>query len=105
MRFLIPLFLLLLCSLSGAAEPLSAGLVRNIPAEAQRGVMQKPEQGLARIGSGELRLAPGLQIRDTHNRIVLPATLDQPQLVKYVVDLQGQLFRVWILTAAEAAQP
>jgi len=85
--------------------PLSAALVRSIPAEAERGVMQRPTQGLANIGGTAMRMAPGVQIRDTHNRIVLSDSLSQPHLVKYVTDAQGQLFRVWILTAAEAAQP
>ena len=106
---LLALLAALACARADAAEsppdlPLAAGLQRNIPAEAKRGMMQPPDQGLTRIGGTELRLAPGAQIRDTHNRLVLPASLSQPQLVEYVVDNQGQLFRVWILTAAEAAQ-
>lgn len=105
------LILLLLCVAAHAASPppeplpLEAGLNRGIPAEAQRGLMQRPTQGVASIGGVPLRMAPGLQIRDTHNRIVLSDSLGQPHLVKYLTDAQGQLFRVWILTGAEAAQP
>ena len=102
MRFLI---LLLCCGLAHAAELVPAGLARAIPAEARRGVLQAPLAGSATIGGASLSLAPGLQIRDGHNRIVLPASLQEPQLVRYLVDGQGQLARVWILTAAEAARP
>ena len=105
MRFPVLLLLLLLSGLAGAAEPLVAGLARNIPAEAERGLMQLPAQGLVRIGSQDVHLAPGLQIRDTYNRIILSSSLAAPQRVKYLLDAQGQLFRVWILTAAEAQQP
>ena len=105
------LFLLLFCVAAQAASPppeplpLEAGLNRAIPAEALRGVMQIPSQGVVSIGGVALRMAAGLQIRDTHNRIVLSASLGQAHLVKYLTDAQGQLFRVWILTKAEAAQP
>ena len=105
------LILLLFCVAVHAAPtpseplPLEAGLNRGIPAEAKRGVMQIPSLGVVAIGGVTLQMAAGLQIRDTHNRIVLSATLGQPHLVKYVTDAQGQLFRVWILTRAEAAQP
>ena len=85
--------------------PLSAAPARGIPAEAHRGVMQRPMQGLATIDGTQLLMAPGVQIRDTHNRIVLSDSLAQAHLVKYMTDAQGQLFRVWILTAAEAVQP
>jgi len=117
MRFLILLLYggVVYASLLGAAAaaaqssldplPLPAGLARSIPADAQRGVLQRSTQGVATIGGKELRMAPGMQIRDTHNRIVLSDALGQPHLVKYLIDAQGQLFRVWILTAAEAAQP
>jgi hypothetical protein len=52
-----------------------------------------------------VRLAALAQIRDQSNRIVLPSTLVQTVLVKYLADPQGQPTRVWILTPAEAAQP
>lgn len=108
MRFLILLFLSVAAraaELPPDPPPLASGLARAIPADAQRGLMQKPDQGLVNIGGTALRLAPGAQIRDGHNRIVLSASLSQPHLVKYLTDSQGQLWRVWILTRAEAAQP
>jgi len=52
-----------------------------------------------------LRLGAGAQIRDTFNRIVLPATLPPQAQVRFTRDLHGFVHRVWILTPAEAAQP
>lgn len=105
MRFLLPLLPLLFCGLTVAVEPVPAPALRSIPAQALRGEMQAPTQGLVSIDGVVLRLAPGLQIRDINNRIVLSAALRGATRVKYQTDAQGQLLRVWLLTAAEAAQP
>jgi len=79
--------------------------LRTIPAAAVRGQMQPPWQGQTSIDGKELHLAPGVQIRDRHNRIILSDSVRQPVLVKYLTDANGQLFRVWVLTAEEAAGP
>ena len=50
-------------------------------------------------------LAPGAQIRDEANRIVVPSAVMPDSLVKYRVDPDGMVQRVWILTPQEAAQP
>jgi len=58
---------------------------------------------IVQINRTKARLAPGAQIRDIHNRLVLPTAVAQPTVVKYQVDALGQVARVWILTAEEAA--
>ena len=78
-------------------------LLRSIPQEAVRGEMRPPGAGVAEIGGKQLPMAPGLQIRDTQNRIILSDSVRQPLLVKYLTDSSGALFRVWVLTAEEAA--
>ncbi|HUY03569.1 MAG TPA: hypothetical protein VMV33_09805 [Rhodocyclaceae bacterium] len=111
MKFLIPAMIgALLCITAPAAEAQTAqvapfGTLRTIPAAARRGEMQPPWQGQTRIDGTDLQLAPGVQIRDRYNRIILSDSVRQPVLVKYLTDANGQLFRVWVLTAEEAAAP
>ncbi|OIR06873.1 hypothetical protein GALL_111230 [mine drainage metagenome] len=100
--------LLCITALAAAAQtaPVAQfGTLRTIPAAARRGEMQPPWQGQTSIDGTDLHLAPGAQIRDQHNRIILSDSVRQPLLVKYLTDANGQLFRVWVLTAEEAAAP
>jgi hypothetical protein len=61
--------------------------------------------GNAIINGKALPVAPGLQIRDQQNRIILPSMLmgsDMPVL--YQMDATGvNVWRIWILTPAEVA--
>ena len=106
-----PLIPALIGSLINAPQPAPdplppAGIfLRTIPAEAVRGEMQPPWAGITLISGKELRLAPGLQIRDQNNRIILSDSVREPLLVKYLTDGNGQVSRVWLLTAGEAALP
>jgi len=91
------------------AMALSASAVfaqlRSIPADAKRGLMHHVQETTVEVNGRPMRLAPAAQIRDAMNRIVMPATVPSGSLVKFTLDAQGQLRRVWILTADEAAQP
>lgn len=107
-----PLIPAILSTILGAAQentaPAQSQLqtaVRPMPAGTQRAVMAPPSQGYARFDDKLLHLAPGLQIRDTYNRIVMPGTVEQPVAVRYLADASGDVSRVWILTADEAEQP
>ena len=59
-----------------------------------------------KLGSRTWRLAPGLQIRDRANFIVLPATLNGVEKlpVRVQLDTMGAVWRIWILTPEEAAK-
>ena len=83
----------------------AAAQLRTIPSSAERGVMTHLSGMLVSLNGKRVQLAAGAQIRDTSNRIILPATLPANSGVKYTLDLQGQVHRVWILSPAEAAQP
>ena len=106
-----PLLPALIGSLINAPQPAIEPLpppgifFRSIPGEAQRGQMQPPWAGVVSIAGKELRLAPGLQIRDTNNRIILSDSVRQPMLVKYLTDGMGQVARIWVLTDGEASLP
>jgi hypothetical protein len=57
---------------------------------------------IASINGVAVRLAPGVQIRDQDNRLVLPTAVPPGSQVKYLLDEQGMVRQVWILTPAEA---
>jgi hypothetical protein len=88
------------------AEVPAATVLRSIPAEAKRAHMQPPAQtNVVQLGSKNLRLSPGAQIRSAQNLIVMPSQVQQPALVRYLVDGNGDVSRIWILSADEASRP
>ncbi|HWA37600.1 MAG TPA: hypothetical protein VG873_07030 [Burkholderiales bacterium] len=97
MRLLV-LALLAVLPLAAAAQ------LRTIPADAKHGVVRHVQEMRVRLDGRDEMLAAGAQIRDANNRIVLPVALASDTPVKYLRDGDGRLFRMWILTAAEAAQ-
>ena len=87
------------------AAVLAQPILRTIPADTKRGVMS-PVQGMTvEIDGKKVDLAAGAQIRDVNNMIMLPTALPAGVLVKYMPDMQGQIWRIWILSKQEAAQP
>ena len=79
--------------------------LRSLPAEAKRGEMRHVQDMIVEIDGKRMRLAPGAQIRGPGNLIVLPMALPPGSLVKYTLDAQGMVHRVWLLSPLEAAQP
>jgi hypothetical protein len=88
-----------------AAVATPAGLLRSIPAGAEKATMNPPQQGMVQMNDKALRLSPAAQIRDQYNRIVLPGMVQRSVLVRYTTDNYGNVNNVWILTQAEAQQP
>jgi len=78
--------------------------VRTLPQEAARAQLRFLYDTTVAIDGKERRLAPGAQIRDQENRIVVPSAVAGTVTVKYLADPDGALRQVWILTADEAAQ-
>jgi hypothetical protein len=79
---------------------------RTFPAGVQAGVLQAaPAFGQVIINGRAFSAAPGLQVRNESNLIVLPSMLmgaDFPVL--YQMDAGGvNVWRIWILTPAEIA--
>ena len=79
--------------------------LRTIPADAKRGTMSHVQGMTVELDGKRTDLAAGAQIRDVENRIVLPTALPAGVLVKYIPDVHGQVWRIWILSPQEAAQP
>jgi hypothetical protein len=80
------------------------GQARNIPEDAERGNIRHLQDMVVEIGGKTQRLAPGAQIRDASNRLIVPAAVPAGAPVKYVLDSAGMVRRVWILTPEEAAR-
>jgi hypothetical protein len=78
--------------------------LRSLPANAKRGEMRHIQDMIIEIDGTPQRLAPGAQIRDASNLIIAPAALPPASRVKYELDADGMVRRVWILTDAEAAK-
>lgn len=97
MRALLGLLVALL------AAPAAAQL-RTIPQDAQRAQIRHVQTNIVELNGRTARLAPGAQIRDVANRIIVPSALPAGVLVKYRLDGEGQVREVWILTPQEAAQ-
>jgi len=87
--------LLLAASLAGAQ-------VRSIPDDARVGQIRHLQEMVVEIDGAAQQLAPGAQIRDASNRIILPTAVRPGTRVKYLVDAAGRVQRVWILTPKEA---
>ena len=92
------LVLLLIASL---AVPAAAQL-RTIPADAQRAEMRHVQENVVELNGNRAQLAPGAQIRDASNRVIVPTALPAGSLVKYRLDANGHVRQVWILTREEA---
>lgn len=108
-----PLIPILIGGAINAAEPSpdapvvvpTTSALRSIPAQAKRAQMQPPVENLVQLGSKSLRMSPGAQIRSAQNLIVMPAQVRQPALVRYLVDPNGDISHIWILSAEEASRP
>ena len=93
--------IMLLAGCTGAAF----AQLRSLPQDAERGEIRHLREMTVAIDGTERRLAPGAQIRDASNLIIVPAAIPPGVLAKYMVDADGMVRRVWILTPAEASQP
>jgi hypothetical protein len=79
---------------------------RMFPAGTELGILAgPPHNGMVKINGISLRTAPGLQIRNENNVIILPTMVNQnPLKVRYRLDTMGNAWHIWILTPAEIAQ-
>jgi hypothetical protein len=94
----------LLCLCIALASGAAQAQLRTIPADAKRATMSHIEGMTVEVDGKRALLAAGAQIRDDRNMIVVPAAVPRGVLVKYQLDLQGLIGRVWILSPQEAAQ-
>jgi hypothetical protein len=96
---------LVVAALLACASVAALAQLRTLPPDAKRGAMRHLQNMIVLIDNSRARLAPGAQIRDAQNRLVLPTAIPAGSLIKYQWDAQGMVDRVWILTPEEAARP
>jgi hypothetical protein len=82
----------------------AAAQLRTIPADAERAQIRHVQENIVELNGQRALLAPGAQIRDASNRVIVPTALPSAALVKYRLDDKGQVREVWILTPEEAAR-
>ena len=99
--------LVLACAAATALAPSfpAHAQFRSIPADAKRATMSHLEGMTVDVDGKRTQLAAGAQIRDDRNMIVVPAGVPAGAKVKYLLDTQGQIWRIWILSPQEAQQP
>jgi hypothetical protein len=84
---------------SAAAQP------RRLPPGGERGFIRYLEGPMVSVDGKPIRLAPGAAIRGRDNLIIVPTALPpEGALAEYLLDRDGQIERVWLLTPAEAAR-
>jgi len=89
-----------------AAPAVAQFRVPPVPAEAQRGVIRHLKEMAVAIDNKPVQLAPGAQIRDQQNLIVVPVAIPPGGApADYILNADGELFRAWLLTPQELAQP
>jgi hypothetical protein len=78
--------------------------MRTIPKDARVGEIRHVQAMEVEIDGKPETLAPGAQIRDAENRVVLPTTITEKSHARYLVNDTGMVFRVWILSPREVAE-
>ncbi len=79
--------------------------LRNIPPQARSAKMGAPNGERISLNGKPYHLAAGAQIRDARNLIVLPISMQNlPDgiNVRYLLDMHGDVARIWMLTPEEA---
>jgi hypothetical protein len=100
MRPLLGALLLVIC----AAAAAQAQVLRTIPPDAKPGTLRHLQGMIVDIDGKRERLAPGAQIRDPANRLILPVAIPPGVTVKYKRNDAGLVSRVWLLTRREEAE-
>ncbi len=95
---------LLACLLLASAAH-AQGFTRQFPPNIKRGVMTVTAPPEVRINGTLMRLSPGVRIRGPNNLLLMSSALiGQQYAVNYVLEQQGLVRDVWILTQAEVDQ-
>jgi hypothetical protein len=78
---------------------------RPIPPEAKRGELAIAQYPGVLLNGKARRVSAAARIRNADNLIVMPSVLGTSKYaVRYTEDFQGEIDRVWILTAEEASR-
>ena len=92
------LFVLLLLGL--LVSPL-AHAARTFPPKVEGGILTPLKYPYVKIGSNTFKFSAGGKIYDQANRIIQPVRLTSTVNVAYLIDMGGELSKLWILTDEE----
>ena len=99
-------YLVFLPALLLASPGMSQTRPEPIPADALRGYLRHVTESNVTVDGKPMRLAAGAIIRDQRNLIVVPVSLPREgAFADFLVNGDGQLFRVWLPTPGELALP
>jgi hypothetical protein len=93
--------LLLTSLLMLLAQPVLSQQVRNFPVDSKLGHLTAVSFPIFTINGVQVPMGAGGQIRGVDNLIILPSTANYNGLIRYQLDIAGNLHRVWILTPDE----
>ena len=95
-------------SLAAALILCLAGLahaqLRTLPADARLGKIRHVQEMVVQIDGKLARLSRGAQVRDAHNRFLVPTAIPGGSLIRYTLNAHGEVSAVWILSAREAGK-
>ncbi len=90
-------------TLSLGHSPAVAQTMRQFPATAKRGLLVVTAPPEVLIDGKRVRLSPGARIKNVNNMLVLSASLAGTSVpVVYLLDAQGMVHEVWLLSTQEA---
>jgi len=99
-------YLALLPALLLAAAVVAQTRPRPIPEDSKRGYIRHIEEMAVTVDDKAMQLAVGATIRNQQNLIIVPVTIPrQGAWADYILDRDGQILRVWLLTPDELARP
>jgi hypothetical protein len=79
--------------------------MRILPANAKGAILGRPlPLPYVRLNHKVVRLAPGAVIYDQNNRFILQNALPVGAAVAFTIDMNGNVARIYILTAQEQSQ-
>ncbi len=97
-RFAVLVVLLSVFSGAGAQ-------VRSLPADTESGTIRHVQGMTVSINGKPMQLAPGATIRARNNLIIVPTALPpEGAAAEYLLDANGQITRVWLVSPEEAAR-
>lgn len=96
---LIQLFLVIV--LFTLSSPVFSQLQRNFPPDSKLGKLTAVSFPQFTIDGQQIIMPAGGQIRGVDNLIILPSVANYIGIVRYQLDIMGNLHRVWLLTPDE----
>lgn len=98
----IPILLWLLVVLfTLLSQPVFSQQVRNFPVDSKLGNLTAVSFPIFTINGQQVQMGAGGQIRGIDNLIILPSVANYIGIIRYQLDITGNLHRVWILTPDE----